>query len=209
MNKDRKLQLVAWGLSVVTVLLAITAWGEGNNWHITHISTYNLFPIFGLVAFSLMWGHYIVAALRVWLKVDKEVTKSYFEITSLVVLACILLHPGLLVYRLFHDGAGLPPESYIHYVKPSLKWAVLLGSISFAIFLLYEFHRIYDKKPWWKFVQYASDAAMFFIVIHALALGRQLGPGWFRIVWVFYAVGLFVSTIYMYNEKRKPPSKKA
>ena len=203
MNTPKKLWVGAWSLTLLTVLLAFTAWGQGNNWDILHISTYNLFPIFGLTAFSIMWAHYMVAALRVYLKVDKAVTKNYFELTSLIVLGCILLHPGLLIAQLFRDGAGLPPHSYLNYVRPDLKWAVLLGSLSFSIFIAYEFHRIYDKKPWWKYVQYLSDAAMFLIVIHSLALGRQLGPGWFRGIWIIYTITLVVALYYMYMTKIK------
>ncbi|MDB5182429.1 MAG: hypothetical protein JWO47_213 [Candidatus Saccharibacteria bacterium] len=208
MNTSKKLELGAWGLTVVAVLLAFLAWGQGQKWHIFNLSSYNLFPIFGLTAFSIMWAHYIVAALRTRLKADKEVTKSYFELTSLVVLGCILLHPGILIVQLFRDGAGLPPESYLHYVQPGLKWAVLLGSLSLTVFIGYEFYRIYDKKPWWKYVQYASDVAMFLIVIHALALGDQLGPGWYRIVWVFYAASLLAAVKYMYSKKLKNLLKK-
>lgn len=203
MKTADKLKTGAWGLTVLVVMLAFISWGQGHQWHLASLSSYNLFPIFGLTAFSIMWAHYIVAALRLHYNVDKGVTKSYFEITSLIVLACILLHPGILIVQLFRDGAGLPPESYLHYVRPSLKWAVLLGSASFAIFIGYEFHRIYDKKPWWKYMQYASDVAMFLIVIHSLSLGNDLGPGWFRGVWIFYTVSLVAALVYMYSLKFK------
>jgi predicted ferric reductase len=204
MKTSQRLQVGVWGLTILVAFLAILAWGQGNSWNVAHISNYNLFPIFGLMAFSIMWAHYIAAALRVGLKVDKAATKNYFEITSLMVLGCILLHPGLLIYQLYRDGFGFPPESYLkNYVAPGLGWAALLGTISFFIFIGYEFHRIYDKKPWWKYMQYASDVAMLLIFLHALKLGRQLGPGWFRVVWWIYGVTLVGAIVCIYINKAK------
>jgi len=202
MKTEQKLQIGAWSLSFIVTVLAVLAWGQGQRWQIAHISPYNLFPLFGLMAFSMMWSHYVAAALRVYLGVEKEQLKTYFESTSIFVLVCILLHPGLLIWQLFRDGFGLPPNSYLHnYVAPSAEWAALFGTVSLIIFLAYEFHRIYDKKPWWKYVQYASDVAMILIFIHALRLGRQLGMGWFRMVWWLYGVTLVGSIVYMYATK--------
>jgi hypothetical protein len=203
MTTVAKLRLGAWGLTVLVAITAIVAWGQANRWQVAHISSYNLFPIFGLLAFSIMWSHYIAAAGRQYFGVAKEQLKSYFEITSLVVLGCILLHPGLLIWQLFRDGFGLPPGSYLHnYVAPSLGWAALLGTLSFGIFLAYEFRRVYSTKRWWRFVQYASDLAMGLIFIHALALGRQLRPGWFRVVWWMYGVSLLAALAYLYATKK-------
>lgn len=196
----KQLQITAWGISTAVVVLAVVAWGQGYDWELAGLSTYQLFPLFGLLAFSLMWSHYIAAALRQYLQADRAALKQYFEVTSLAVLAAILLHPGLLGWQLWRDGIGLPPGSYKAYIGP-LYWAVVLGIISWLIFMSYELRRKFKDRSWWKYVQYASDGAMFLILIHALRLGQNLQEGWFRTVWYFYGVTLALSLAYTYYQK--------
>lgn len=195
----KQFQMVMWLLTAAVVLVSLLAWGQGLRWNFDQLDAYLLFPLFGLLAFGLMWSHYIVAAMRKLLDYPKRVSKLYFESTSIVVLVCILLHPGLLILQLYADGLGLPPNSYLeNYVASGLKWAALLGSISLVIFLLFELHRWYGEKPWWQFVQYACDIAMVFILIHGFKLGGDLQSGWFQVVWIFYALTYVASLGIMY-----------
>lgn len=195
------LVIKAWVLTALVSALAVVAWGQGISWQFEGLSTYALFPLFGLLAFSLMWSHYIIAALRTHYKIDGSVTKQYFEVTSLAVLAFILLHPGLLIWQLWRDGAGLPPGSTSNYLGPDLKMYILLGVISWMVFLSYEFRRKFKTRAWWKYVQYASDSAMVLILIHSLKIGSNLQAGWLKSVWYFYAASLAVSLIFIYYKK--------
>lgn len=199
----RQLQILAWGFSGFATLAAVVAWGQGNLWHLTGLSIYQIFPLFGLLAFSLMWSHYLAAALRVYSKQAKSVLGTYFEVTSFAVLAAILLHPGLLALQLWRDGAGLPPGSELNYVPPSQRIYIVFALVAFVVFLAYEFRRKFADRSWWKFVQLASDGAMFLIFIHALNLGSNLQEGWFRTLWYFYGLTLAVSVIYLYSQKLK------
>lgn len=209
MSRER-LRALAWFISVTTLVLAITAWGQRFRWQLSGLTTYQLFPLFGLAAFSLMWSHYIVSALRHRLKYEKAVLQSYFEITSLIVLAAILLHPGLLAWQLWRDGAGLLPASELNYVRPALRGAVVLGMIGWVLFLAYEFRRKYQAKNWWKYVQYANDMAMVLIFLHAFRLGNSHWPQWFKGVWFFYALtfGLALFTIYYAKRHQRTIAKK-
>jgi len=134
-------------------------------------------------------------------KLAKITTKNitnYFNVTGWIFLAAIFLHPGLLVWQLWRDGFGLPPESYLkHYIAPGLEWAALLGTLSFLIFLSYELRRWYSGKSWWRFVVYASDIAAVAIFIHSLKLGTTLQTGWFRAVWISYGVMLIIALMYL------------
>lgn len=204
-KRQQYLVVLAWSLSLITVFMAIMVWGSDLRWQFNKLSSYRLFPLFGLIAFSLMWCHYIIAALRLYLKVPKGITKSYFEVTSLAVLAAILAHPGLLWWQLWQDGFGLPPFSYLeHYVAKKLAWVAILGTISLVIFLAYEFRRFYGDRTWWRYVQYASDVAMLLIVYHGLRLGKNIQDGWFVAIWYLYAVTLIISLGYIYWQKFSP-----
>ena len=58
-NKTLKLQIFAWSLSVAVSLAAIFAWGQDFGWNLWPFSAYMVFPLLGLLAFSLMWSHYV------------------------------------------------------------------------------------------------------------------------------------------------------
>lgn len=203
MKKPSDLVTFAWAISAVSVLIAFIFWGQELGWEIASLSVYTLFPLFGLVAYSLMWSHYMVAAIRKYANLPGEVTKKYFDQTSFIVLLAICLHPGLLILQLWRDGMGLPPQSYLNFVEPARKVFVALGSISFLVFIAYEFRRKFNKKSWWKLVQYASDAAMVAIFIHGLKLGSNLQSDWYQYIWYFYGLTLSASIIYMYFFKQK------
>lgn len=192
---DQNLWL-AGGLSLLVAVVAMVAWGQDHHWQLVGLSPYGLFPLFGLLAFSILWSQYItifLSKLFSW----KTDLKAYFVVTGWAVLLAIILHPSILVYQLWHDGFGLPPESYLqHFVAPGLAWAALLGTVSFFIFLAYELHRWFDKKSWWKYVNYACELAIIAIFIHGLMLGDQLQHGWFRVVWIIYGIVLVVALIY-------------
>lgn len=196
-----QVQQIAWTISAAAVLIGIVAWGQSYDWRLTPLTAYILFPLFGLLAFSLMWAHYIASAIRQHLGAEPKVLSRYFETTSLIVLAAIILHPGLLLWRLWSDGLGLPPGSAKLYVGAAAYWAIWLGIIAWTAFILYEFRRWWGQKKWWPLVQYASDAAMVLIFFHALRLGGALKLDWFRGVWYFYGASFLVALLYGYWRK--------
>ncbi len=180
-----------WILTSAVSLLAIYVWGTSFSWRPSAINAYTLFPVLGLLAFSIMWSHYMVGEMdrARHRSVDR---KSYFRITGYAVLAAILLHPGILAYQRLQDGFGLPPGSYVSYVAPGMAWLTILGSISLLAFLAFELHRFYRSRSWWKYVTAAGDAAMLAIFVHALGLGSLLQDGWYRTVWLFYGATLLI-----------------
>lgn len=200
MNRTLVFQISAWSLTALAALLSIIVWGQDFNWHVS-FDAYLLFPVLGLVAYSIMWTHYMAGTLREVFAIDKDALKQYYRLTGFVVLALICLHPGLLIYQRFRDGYGLPPHSYETYVAPSLGWITLLGTASLLVFLAYEFHRKFGKRPWWHFVTEAGDIAMLAIFYHGLKLGLQLQHGWFRYVWWFYGITLVIVLIRSYGKR--------
>lgn len=196
----------AWGLNAIVCVLAVLAWGQ-TAFEFGAVTSYTLFPVFGLLAFSMMWTHYVVGAVRRMAGVDKQPLKQYFAVTGWAAIVFILLHPSLLILRLWRDGQGLPPGSYYAYVGPSLKWAVTLATLSLLIFLSFETKRWFDKKGWWPVIEYANVVAMFAIIAHSLALGSNLQKGWFRYVWLGYGLSLLASVGFIYYQEAKRAKK--
>lgn len=205
-NKDRLFQIGAWSLAVIVSIIGYLAWGGDYGYTFSKISGYQLFPLLGILAFSIMWSHYVSGTIGEIIGASSSALKRYYQYTGYVVLALICLHPGILIYSLFRDGKGLPPSSYEHYVAPGLGWITLLGTVSFTIFIAYEFKRVFADKPWWHFVTEAGDFAMLAILYHGLRLGGQLvKPGtWFRDIWWTYFVILTAILIRSYYIKYGP-----
>jgi hypothetical protein len=196
-----RLRLLAVSLSILVVALAFIAWGQTSAWHLQHLSIYRLFPIFGLWAFSLLLVQYVMLALVYKCQVPAGQLRPYFTWSGYGVLACILIHPSLLIGQLWHDGFGLPPASYKHFVAAGSEWLVTLGMLSLFIFLAYELHRWFNDRTWWKYVFYASDLAMLLIFFHGLRLGDELMNGWYH--WLWYVYGLVLVTALVYIRTRK------
>lgn len=198
-----QLDVIAWLLAVGTVVIAVSAWGQHHLWQFSGLTNYDIFPIFGLIAFSLMWGHYIIGGLRAGFDLqDRKLNKWYFKVTAGIVLGAILIHPSLLIWQLWRDGFGLPPESYLkHYVAPGLGWAVYLGTVSWVVFMAFEFRHWFAKKKWWKYVLYANDVAIWAVYLHGLKLGRDVAAPWLLYVWWGYGVALAAAFGAIYYKK--------
>lgn len=192
---------ISWVTAAVVVGLALVAWAGGLGWQFGELTVYKVFPLLGLLAFSLMWSHYVAGALKRFAGGGEA--KVFFKVTVWFVLGLILLHPGLFIVQLALDGYGLPPGSYAGYVAPAMLWAVMLGTISLFVFLSYELHRFFGERSWWKYVLYANDAAMIGIFIHALSLGSNIQMGWYRFVWILYGVSLVAMLLYKYAHQLK------
>lgn len=205
MNPIKNILYSAWGLVALTTFFAVLVWQQSFVGPV-RLTGYTVFPLLGLIAFSLMWTHYIVGTLRRMAGVAKSGLKNYYTVTNWIVLFCILMHPALLILALWADGLGLPPQSYLeNYVAPDGKLAVLLGSVGLIIFLAFELKRLFEDKSWWKLVEYAQIFAMVVIFVHALQLGGELDVLWYRAVWFFYGITFIASTTYnhVFDNKRK------
>jgi hypothetical protein len=201
-QKPMAFVFVVWLITLITIILAAVAWGENLSWHFSGITIYKIFPIFGLIAFSLLWSQYIARALRQFFKIRPKALKTYLSVSGYFVLLAILLHPGLFIYKLWSDGFGFPTGSYTYYVAPTLKWVVLLGSFNLLILLIFELNRIFAKHAWWHYYTYIVDLIMFSILYHALELGTQLRvEHWYQAVFYVYGITYLIALAYIYYHR--------
>jgi phage-related holin len=199
MVKKSKLVHVLWVLYAAVVIPAVYVWGNSLNWNFENLSLYNIFPLFGLLAFSLMWVHYVSGVVRDYFFPGESTRKSFIT-TSYFVFSFILLHPTLLVLQLWSDGKGLPPGSYKAYNSLYAPF-ITLGLFALVGFLIFETKRWFSKKKWWQYVEVINDAAVVLIMFHSLRLGQHLQQGWFRGVWYFYIVTIGLCIVRTYYKK--------
>lgn len=201
--KERNLRVVVWLLGLGGIVAAIVVWAQvrldGKA-----LDTYDIFPLLGLIAFSLMWTHFVSGAIRRKFGLPMSTLRTYFKLTSWIVLVLILLHPLLFIIQLGLDGLGLPPFSYLGlYPALASQIALLLGTLSLVAFLAFELHRKFRGASWWKYVEYLNILAMLAIFYHGFTLGGELSVGWFQIVWLVYLVTFIGAVSYTQIHKTK------
>ena len=183
----KQFEILEWTIGAVVTLLAVVVWLNGRSILGGGITIYDVFPVFGLIAFGLMWTHYVNGSIRRASGVPKHAKGAYWVVSTGLVLASIILHPLLFNVALFNDGLGLPPQSYVEAYQ-SLAGFVTLGSIALFVFLSFELRRFFGHKSWWKWVDRAQILAMIAIFIHSVALGSEVMTGWFMSIWWFYGL---------------------
>lgn len=201
--KQQHVLPVAWILSVIVVVLGVTAWWQSLPVPIDELTIYDIFPVFGILAFSLMWVHYMVGVAVRHTGIDRVKVRRFRSVTSLAVLFALLLHPGLLLWQLWRDGLGLP----VNYVAPNLALFVILGQIAFLLFMAYEFHRLYEDRSWWHYIERASDFAMILVLIHGFRLSQTVYPKWFSVLWIFFGVAFFAALIHATMHRHRATAK--
>ena len=198
----KNLNAVEWVFGALAVLLPTVAWLSRND--LSDLTLYDIFPPLGIIAFGLMWTHFVMGALRRYAGEEHRNKTAFMPISMGLVLALIILHPGLLWIALYIDGYGLPPQSHISAYSTQVGF-LALGTIALLVFLSYELKRFFGDKKWWNYVERAQIVGMVAIFIHALGLGNELKIDWFFIVWVMYGITLVLSFVYslQFDSKKK------
>lgn len=189
-----------------SVILAVfVAWFQSQSWSFSGFRPYQLFSLLGLTAFVTMLSHYIAEFIYLLYRQEQTDLNQFHKWTALLVFACILLHPVLIILNLKALGYGTPPVSYKAFYGQSLLPYILLGMVAWLSFIAFEYKEKLSQKSWWKYVLVSNDVAMLAIVVHGFQLGTVLRLTWFRAVWIVLALILVVCITlkYVYIIMRK------
>ena len=160
--------LFPWVLGIGVMFAGFLAWFQnmGNTFDI--VSLYQVFPILGIWAWSLMWTHFAIWEIR-RLKPSLPGNRLYSKVSGTLVFWLLLLHPGILAVEQFRQGKGLPPFSYFAYAGEASVWLILLGIVGLTGFLFYEVairfqNNVKVKRFWWlvNITQTVAMASIFF-----------------------------------------------
>ncbi len=154
-----------------------------------NLNLLGFFPLLGMLAFSIMWYHFFVATIK-RLKPNLMNFKKYYRMTGNVVLALILLHPGLLLIAEYQGGF-----TTLDYVGPKKHLYYYFALIAWSIFILYEIvDRLREKplvKKHWDLISNLNRLGFILIYFHGLNLGQHLQNGFLRNLWLFYGATTF------------------
>ena len=158
----------------------------------------NLFPAFGLLAFTIMWLHVVGGALRPWLEKYIDFPK-FVSKSSIAVLVLIILHPLTLF-----TGVGIRNIFLIFKLyDPKYIW---LAIIAWFILVGYDVSKKFKNRQFfakhWDTVKLISTVGFFFVFFHSLGVGSDLQTGPLRAVWIFYGVTAAIAAVYTYGIKR-------
>ena len=157
----------------------------------------NVFPLFGLAAFALLWLHSISGVFEPWLR--KHINFDRFvHITSSIILISIILHPLLLLV-----GLKLNIKNVFLYYEVKYIW---LAIVAWLLLITYDIGKALKKYNFfvrnWNNILIISTVGFLLTFFHSLALGSDLQSGILRSIWIFYGVTAILATIYTYGIKR-------
>jgi hypothetical protein len=187
-----------WLVFVSAVVYPLLVRFTNVEWAFDRTLLRNLFPAFGLVAFSIMWLHVVGGAFEFWLK--KFISfKAFVDKTTLLVFISIILHPLLLFFLIGFQNIG-----DIFFVGDARYiWFAIIG---WFLLLIYDLGRFFKKRlffiRYWETIKLISTIGFLFIFFHSLGLGSDVQTGLLRVIWLFYGISAIAATIYTYGIKR-------
>lgn len=191
-------------LIIPVVLLPLYVWGARLDWNLESISLLTVFPLLGLVAFSIMWWHFLLGFVKD-LNPSFEKIRSLHKTSSVFVLLLIILHPMLLSAHSAANNLPGPPGAYYNYVSSSNAILITYGLLALTIFLLYDLARWLKTKPWvennWLIVDAIDDVAFIAVFVHSIVLGQHVQSGWFKYLWIFYGVSALIFISYKHYRR--------
>ena len=158
----------------------------------------NIFPLFGLTAFCLLWLHAISGSFEPWLRTLFDFDR-FVHITATIILICIISHPLLLL-------AGLEFKINNIFLYYSAKY-IWLAVIAWLLLITYDIGKALKKKydffsKNWNTILIISNVGFLLTFFHSMALGSDLQSGPLRAIWIFYGITAAISIIYTYGIKR-------
>jgi hypothetical protein len=153
-----------------------------------------IFPIFGLLAFTLLWLHAISGVFEERLR-EMFDFDAFVHWTALTILVSILLHPLLLLILLDFDVVGI--------------WAggtgIRLGIIGFFLLITYDIGKFLKQRQFfsknWRAILIISNIGFILTFFHSIMIGSDLQSGFLRYLWIFYGVTAILAIIYTYGVK--------
>lgn len=180
--------------AALAVLIPILAHIRNVSWGETSLIQ-ALFPVFGLLAFTLLWLHSISGVFEEWLR-ERFDFDAFIHWTALAIFASIILHPLLLLILIKFQVMLL-------FQGPSL--AIWLGIIGLVLLLTYDIGKALKKREFfsrhWTAILIISNIGFILTFFHSLMIGSDLQSGFMRYLWFFYGVSAILAIIYTYAVK--------
>ncbi len=190
-------------LFIFQLLIPLCVWAQSYDWQ-PMLNLYVFFPIFGLLAFSIMYSQMVVGTFSSYFKFQFSLD-SFFSKTGVAVLVLFVMHPLLLFIAQFKSGASPLFSSVYSLVEPEQAIFLTLAMIAFTIFILYEFAMRLSSCNFAKklvpFFEHLSSIGVILVWIHSINIGSHLQDGFLHYVWWFYGITAILMILYGWYQK--------
>lgn len=166
------------------------------SWSFNPISIFNLSPLFGLLAFTLLWLHAVSGVFESWLRKYINFDR-YVQITSGIIFISLILHPLFLLIPANFNFSQIFTYGKIYIWLAIIGWFLL---ITYDIGKILRKYNFFSKN--WNKILLVSTIGFLLIFFHSLGIGDDLQTGPLRIIWIFYGITAIFATIYTYGIKR-------
>lgn len=155
-----------------------------------------LFPVFGLLAFTLIWGQIMLGLFMGPLSRLFPKIFPVHIVQGLTALLFALLHPLLLII-------GATPAVYLTYgfIDPALKGYVFLGQGALLLLIIGVSAGLLRKSPkikaFWRKIHYVNYVVFFLAFTHSWNVGTDLSISWVLDgLWIFMLATVVIGLIY-------------
>jgi len=167
------------------------------DWAFNSTILINLFPLFGILAFVLLWLHAICGVFERWLRKYIDFDR-FVSMTASTIFVCIILHPLLLLIQLNFNI--LPLFTF----RPLYIWLAIIG---WLLLLTYDIAKPLKKRYQffsrnWNKILLISNIGFLITFFHSLGLGDDLQSGPLRTVWIFYGITAILAIVWTYGIDR-------
>lgn len=179
--------------ATLAVLLPIVIHIRDTTW--SSSPTQAIFPIFGLLAFTLLWLHSISGVFEEKLQAMFDFD-TFVHWTALTILASMLLHPLLLLFIVRFQIS----------VLLSGGTGILLGITGLFLLLTYDIGKLLKRRyPFfsrqWQAILIISNIGFILTFFHSLKLGSDVQAGFMHYLWIFYGITGILAIFYTYAIK--------
>ncbi len=199
MNNSRKNIVIQYIITIfasLAVIYPLFVYLKTAEWALDSTFILTLFPIFGLIAFSILWLHSLSGVFETWLRKYINFDR-YVHITASIVLICIISHPLLYII------AAKFSISTIFYGQALYIW---LGIIGWLLLITYDIGKSLKNRNFfarnWTNILFLSNIGFIIIFFHSIYIGDDLQVNPLRMIWIFYGITAIISIAYTYVIKR-------
>lgn len=154
-----------------------------------------IFPIFGLLAFTLLWLHSISGVFEEWLR-EKFDFDAFVHWSAWVILVSIILHPLLLLILVDFQFLAIFEG---HVLEIGLGLAGLILLLTYDVGKSLKKYEFFSRN--WTKILVVSNLGFILTFFHSLMIGSDLQTGFMRYLWIFYGVTAMASIVYTYGFK--------
>jgi DMSO/TMAO reductase YedYZ heme-binding membrane subunit len=163
---------------------------------------YTLFRLFGLYAFTFLWGQVMFGPFMAPLGRMYGKNWYYFHrIQGVFALLLAVIHP-LILYTAYYLQTSLfdPMSAAAQYVGPDYLLFVYLGITAETLLIVTVVSALLMRRPWmrkiWRYIHLLNYVIFTLALIHSYVLGTDVHQAPLHWLYVFYGLTFVMAVIY-------------